>query len=509
MQRILYFRYFLVFLSATFLTVLSAPIPHYDLSKRQTTGGKLVFSHFMIGIVSDRTSASDYDADMQRAKSYGIDAFALNIGVDDYTDTQLEYAYESAANNDMKVFLSFDFNWWDSTDASGIGSKIAQYGSKSAQLTINGKVFVSSFSGDSLDIATVCSIVGLDLFMAPNFHPGEGDFSNLNGALNWMGWPNDGNNKALQEGIDITVTDGDSTYLTTLANKSLIALVSPWFFTHFGMEVTYSKNWVFPSDLLWYQHWNNILTSVPEYVEIVTWNDYGESHYVTPLSSPHTDDGGSKWVNDMPHDGWLDMAKPFISAYKNGSTTVSDYISDDQIIYWYRSTPRDIDCDFTDTTMGTANNMSGNYFNGCPNSWETLTDEVFVVSLLTANGTVTVNSRSTEYSYDALAGASAFSVPMGVGAQAFALTRDGGPVMNGTSLKEIVLECVYGIYNFNAYVRTVPARDSDSLQADGLAALTSGLAVACEATPSLPATAPATVAVTATATPTPAPTVSV
>lgn len=227
---------------------------------------------------------------------------------------------------------------------------------------------------------------------------------------------------------------------------------------------------------------------VPEYVEIVTWNDYGESHYVTPLSSPHTDDGGSKWVNDMPHDGWLDMAKPFISAYKNGSTTVSDYIN---------------------TTMGTANNMSGNYFNGCPNSWETLTDEVFVVSLLTANGTVTVNSRSTEYSYDALAGASAFSVPMGVGAQAFALTRDGGPVMNGTSLKEIVLECVYGIYNFNAYVRTVPARDSDSLQADGLAALTSGLAVACEATPSLPATAPATVAVTATATPTPAPTVSV
>ncbi len=84
---------------------------------------------------------------MQRAKSYGIDAFALNIGTDDYTDKQLGYAYESAANNDMKVFLSFDFNWWDPSDASGVGSKIAQFGSKPAQLTINGKVFVSSFSG--------------------------------------------------------------------------------------------------------------------------------------------------------------------------------------------------------------------------------------------------------------------------------------------------------------------------------------------------------------------------
>ena len=33
------------------------------------------------------------------------------------------------------------------------------------------------------------------------------------------------------------------------------------------------------------------------------WNDYGESHYIGPLSSPHIDDGNSKWTNDMfvPH----------------------------------------------------------------------------------------------------------------------------------------------------------------------------------------------------------------
>ena len=32
---------------------------------------------------------------------------------------------------------------------------------------------------------------------------------------------------------------------------------------------------------------------------ITQWNDYGESHYVGPLNSPHIDDGNSKWVNDM------------------------------------------------------------------------------------------------------------------------------------------------------------------------------------------------------------------
>lgn len=77
------------------------------------------------------------------------------------------------------------------------------------------------------------------------------------------------------------------------------AAVSPWFFTHFGPEVSYSKNWNFPSDLLWFNRWNEILALKPRFIEIVTWNDYGESHYIGPLNSPHTDDGASKWVNDM------------------------------------------------------------------------------------------------------------------------------------------------------------------------------------------------------------------
>lgn len=56
--------------------------------------------------------------------------------------------------------------------------------------------------------------------------------------------------------------------------------------------------WV-AGDLLWYNRWREILELGPRFVEIITWNDYGESHYIGPLSSPHTDDGASKWVMDM------------------------------------------------------------------------------------------------------------------------------------------------------------------------------------------------------------------
>ena len=81
-----------------------------------------------IGVMDDRTSSSDYDSDMQQAKAAGIDAFALNIGADAYTDTQLTSAYESAAQNNMSVYISFDFSWYTISNTSGIGAMIKNYG---------------------------------------------------------------------------------------------------------------------------------------------------------------------------------------------------------------------------------------------------------------------------------------------------------------------------------------------------------------------------------------------
>ncbi|KAJ5919779.1 alpha-1-3-glucanase/mutanase [Penicillium verhagenii] len=450
-------------------------------TRTSATGDKLVFCHFMVGITSNRQSSSDYDDDMQRAKDLGIDAFALNIGTDSYTDTQLQFAYTSAAKYGMKVFLSFDFNWWSVGQGSAVGAKIKQYASYPSQLKVDGKVFVSSFSGDGVDVSAMTSAAGQSLFFAPNFHPGQGNFEDVDGALNWMAWPNNGENKAPSAGNLVTVPDGDKSYVDALGGKPYIAPVSAWFSTHFGSEVSYSKNWVFPSDLLWYRRWRQILDLKPRFVEIITWNDYGESHYIGPLSSPHTDDGSSKWVMDMPHDGWLEMAKPFIAAYKAGSTEPLPYIEEDKLVYWYRPTPRDVNCDATDTTMtGNANNASGNFFRGKPNGWESMNDEVFVVALLKTPAQVHVKSGSNSHTFQAPAGISSWSAPMGVGQQQFAVTRSGRTVLSGTSLKDIVDYCVCGIYNFNAYVGTLPGPATiDRLQPAGLASLSQGLKVAC------------------------------
>jgi hypothetical protein len=188
----------------------------------------------------------------------------------------------------------------------------------------------------------------------------------------------------------------------------------------------------------------------------------------------------------------MDMAKPFIAAFHAGKTNVREFIEQDQLIYWYRPTPRTINCDATDTCMGNAPNASGNYFIGRPNGWQDMADSVFVVSLLKSAGTVTVSSGSSAaQSFQAPAGASVFTIPMGVGAQNFALSRGKETVLSGTSLRDISDVCPCGLYNFNAFVGTLPAGPADPMGPDGLGLLTFGLHVTtCEAKPSLKTAAP-------------------
>jgi len=448
-----------------------------SLAARQE-GGNLVFCHFMIGIVGGRTSASDYDDDMKRAKAAGIDAFALNIGVDPFTEQQLQYAYESAANNDMKVFISFDFNWFKTGEASRVGQMIATYGDKPAQLKYDNKIFASSFAGDGLDVAAMREAAGVDVFWAPNFHPEmDSDFGAIDSALNWMGWPNDGNNKAPKPGANVTVREGDDAYLAALGDKPYMAPVSPWFFTHFGPEVSYSKNWLFPSDTLWFDRWQEILELQPRFIEIVTWNDYGESHYIGRLDSPHGDDGNSKWVYGFPHNGWLDMAVPFMAAYREGASDVAPYIKEDKVVYWFRPTLKDLDCDATDTTMQDADNSTGNYFKGRPNGWETAQDKVYVVTLLTEDATLEMTAGENSQTVEAPAGANLFSVDMAPGKVSFRVVRGGSAVLEGEAGMPVLDSCPCGIYNFNPYVGTLPDGEPDELLPEGYAQISAGLNV--------------------------------
>lgn len=162
-------------------TTSSAPV-----STLTASGDKKVFAHFMVGIVSTY-AISDWESDMQLAKSKGIDGFALNIGVDWYSQEQLDLAYQAGASVGFGLFISFDFNWYTVANVSGVAEMLKRYKDQSAQFRVDNKPFVSTFIGDGFDWNSVAAAVGEELYAVPFWQPSADNANNagISGLFSW------------------------------------------------------------------------------------------------------------------------------------------------------------------------------------------------------------------------------------------------------------------------------------------------------------------------------------
>jgi hypothetical protein len=146
-------------------------------------------------------------------------------------------------------------------------------------------------------------------------------------------------------------------------------------------------------------------------------------------------------------------------------------------VYWFRPTLKGLNCDTTDTTLVDADNSTGNYFKGRPNGWETMRDDVFVVTLLTKAASLTMHVAGNSVTVEVPAGAAINSISMAPGQVSFSLDRGGAAVLQGTAPMKILDHCPCGIYNFNPYSGTVPAGEADELLPAGYSSILNGLHV--------------------------------
>jgi len=249
----------------------------------------------------------------------------------------------------------------------------------------------------------------------------------LDGAFSWYAWPTDGGNSVI-EGPMTTVWDDK--FLENLGDMPYMAPVSPWFFTHFN-----TKNWVFICEEQPTHRWEQMLQMKPELIEVVSWNDFGESHYISGSQPNHSDDGSSAWADGFPHDAWRTLMKPYIAAYKTGAE--APQVDEDQLVYWYRPTPWNVECS-NDTLGG-------------PRGRELLDDVVFVSTLLTELAELTVTSGGQDpVTVEVEAGIHTSNFTMGLGVQKFSVSRGGTEILSGEGEMEISDKCE--VYNYNAYV---------------------------------------------------------
>lgn len=83
-------------------------------------------------------------------------------------------------------------------------------------------------------------------------------------------------------------------------------------------------------------------------MEVITWNDAGESHYVGnfwPEQIAGTSEGD--YANGYDHTGWQQVITPFITAYKNGATSVGQITTQSgspEGAIWYRTLLKSASC---------------------------------------------------------------------------------------------------------------------------------------------------------------------
>jgi len=402
----------------------------------------------MVGNAQPYT-AQNWASDIALASSKGLDGFVLNVGSDSWEADQVANAFSAAqsAGGSFRIGFSFDMTVMpcNSTgDAALLQKYITTYSNNSNVLQFDGKMLITTFSGEacsfgqsSVDAGWKAAVkTGMPpVHFIPAFLGDPSTFSTYqspDGAFNWNGgWP--------QTQVD-TSFDTDTTYISALGGKTYLGAVSPWFFTHYGAD-TFNKNWIYNfDDWLFSERWEVLIKNrdkVP-IVEVLTWNDYGESHYIGPIegSQPNS----QAWVNGFDHQGWLDIMQYYIEYYKTGS---APSISKDRIFLWAKLF----------ATNATASDPVGP-----PKDANWASDTLWAQFHLTDTADLTLTCGSSTQTFS--------SVPAGVSKQKLALTGDcdmsakitrGGSDAVSFAPQGMNFSTTPPSYNFNAFVAASPA----------------------------------------------------
>ncbi|ETW78345.1 glycoside hydrolase family 71 protein [Heterobasidion irregulare TC 32-1] len=424
-------------------------------------------------------TTEDWVEDIKLARAHGLDGFALNVGREEWQRCRVEDCYTAAARLNQsttgpdvfqfKLFISFDMTSIPSATEQDTRllcdyMQLCKLHIGTCQLIHKDRVLVSTFAGEMAtfgrsngegwvwakqqmeEIAPISFIPAF--FIDPARYP---NLDSIDGIFHWNGsWPIGLTPSSPRSEIVCPKLDSDQHHIRCLnpkhtsdrrgSRKTYMAAVSPWFFTHYGAD-SWNKNWIYRGDdWLLARRWEYIMSIRDEVdiIQIISWNDYGESHYIGPIKGAQPN--SEAWVNGFPHLPWLKLNAHFARGFREGRMVVDT----DEIYVWARPHLRDaVASDPVDR----------------PKGWE-LTDDRFWVAILATAPSTVVLSTSAECSQQTRvqvsAGLSKLShrliVGEGVKVRVYrdsdrTIVADCSP-----SLEEFCVQERPEVYNFNAFV---------------------------------------------------------
>jgi glucan endo-1,3-alpha-glucosidase len=418
---------------------------------------KKVFAHYMVCNKSyGNGTVEGYKQDIQDAQAAGVDGFVLNTGGWDLNYQQnMQNLFQAASElgTDFKFFISID-RCCGLSDPD-ILSMIKTYVNHPNHFKYNNVPMLSAWAGGggtaerdwwNNNILTPLKNSGYNTYFVPFLFTSDFDETpDYNKYLsNYNTWWNNLVNGYFYFGPvglpsytePSILTSGEASAKVFHDNGlTFMGSVSPYYW---GEKQTTAgrRYYEYHGGEGIAAQWKSILeVQKPEWIELVTWNDWGEGTYMSPM-----DDINKYWPYAghpqlgfyKTHKGFADLNKYYINWYKTG---VQPSITSDNMYFFYRTHPKD---------LAASNDPKG------PVTWRTgdVNDEIHVTTMLTAPAELRVITGGVTKSYTVGAGIVHTRIPFNTGTQSFELWRNSVRVIQqqGENILTAITE-----YDFNVY----------------------------------------------------------
>ena len=447
---------------------------------------KTVFAHYLVtnqdyqGDTDSTQEAkiSAYEKEIQQAQAVGIDGFALDVGGWLNQTYYIRYSaqmFEAAARLKSGFKLMFSADMCCGNGVNDVEDMVRRFVNDARYNAVyykqNGRPVLTTFAGDSLgtsfwqqiksdlasganpststestalaEVSGAPSNAGVNIFLVPAFFwggelPAKSDIQNgynqyaniIDGSFYWgiAGVPGLGSSP--------DQIPSSEAYAQVLhgAGKLYQAPVAPQFWgANANRYFEYSGYQGFRR--LWTDAIN---TSKPDWVEIITWNDFIEGSYVSPIDDPNKYPNAN-YLNTIgvpsstlgyfhSHVGFYDLLPFFIQWYKTGAQPA---ITKDRVFFAYRTQP----AAYNASTPSVAN------------KYGPVSDQIYITANLTAPATLKVTTGGRTAVLSLPAGSSDTQTPSLPGnAPTFELDRNGSSVGTGAGTDAIQAAPQYNDY---------------------------------------------------------------
>jgi glucan endo-1,3-alpha-glucosidase len=469
---------------------------------------RMVFAHYMLtnqdyqgddDPTQERKIAA-YEREIREAQAMGIDGFVLNAGGWFREPYYIRYAaqmFEAALrlHSGFKLFFSADFCCGNSLDDAEDMMRRFAGNPRYAGVYFRYKdaAVLSTFAGDKFgvagwrrlrsDLATganpstrtaanaLAAVSGapsnqpLAVFLVPAFFfggetPGRADVekgvaewkSTLDGVFYWgiAGVPGGVSGEVSGSGGELDTVKSSRAYADALhraGNGAGMLYMAPVCLQFWGSNANryYEYSGAKGMRALWMDAIEPDQSGGhPDWVEIITWNDFIEGTYVSPIDDPNKyPDASFLLSSGIPagtrgyfpsHAGASALLPFFIEWYKTGREPA---ITRDAVYYFYRTQPKSVDA-------------------GKPpvaHKYGPVADVVYITANLTAPAELRVTQGGETHVVKLPAGSTDAEAPIGPGAPpAFTLLRDGKAILSGAGANAIDAAPRYNSYYYSTGV---------------------------------------------------------